>query len=132
MSNRQRPPLGGCCFFLPQRKLAQVNRRTFLVTVISGATVGTLAGCGLVDPLPTAERTFLSALEEDHDVETCDRKLDGVPTTYALSVDGVLEQPEASQYWQFYVDDVPIEGPIDEVMVNEGQVVSARLTSRPE
>lgn len=100
--------------------------------MVSGATASTLAGCGLVDQLPTTERTVLSALEEDHDVATCDRQLEGVPTTYALSVDGVPEQPEASKYWQFYVDDVPIEGPIDEIMVSEGQTVSARLTSRPE
>lgn len=127
MSNRQRPPSSGRCVFLPSRKLAQMNRRTFLATMLSGATAGTLAGCGLVNELPT----FLSVLSKDHDVETCDRQLDGVPTTYALSVDGVSEQPETSLYWQFYVDGVPIEGPIDEVFVNEGQAVSARLTSQP-
>ncbi len=108
-----------------------MNRRQWLKTVLFTTIVASaLPACTIGSPehvatvVAESNSTVLDVLNQEHDVATIQRKVNGAEKTYAISIDELSE--EANLYWLFYVDGKLIKDQaIDEAVVQKGQTVSA-------
>lgn len=110
------------------------NRRGFLkqvaATTLLIGTGAKLAGCDFggrfIEEQASDPLTVLDMLTKaGHSVAVEYRELDGQQESYVIAMDRIMEGDD--QYWLFFVDDQPIDGPVDEVMVKPGQWISAQL-----
>ncbi len=89
-----------------------------------------MSGLAYVEVVAKSNSTILAVLRQECEVETIERKLNGVQKNYAISVNGTTER--AGFYWLFYVDGEIADKPIDEKMVQKGQSITAHLLSTDE
>lgn len=117
-----------------------MKRRKFLELfglVVSG---GFLNGCGgtFENPNDDADRqveikapnetTISDALHATgHYPAIVSRQLNGKSHDFIVGVDGHYEQPELNKYWLFWVNDKIVIGPLDEVLVSNGDHIIAVL-----
>lgn len=108
-----------------------MNRRNLLKCLGTGAIAACIPGCmgtEYVEVEAKRDSTISNALwEAGHRVTMAPRDLtvNGQRTrkSWVSSVDGTTENQATREFWFFVVDDKEIGGPVDEVLVEKGQVI---------
>lgn len=111
--------------------VCEMRRRDFFRSLAGGVlAIGTLVHC---EWDPSGGETLLDLLvRHGRNPEGRFRVVDGKMRFYIDSVDGKMEDVLNDRYWIFFVDGIPINAPVDEVIVSSGARVSMRLMRPPE
>lgn len=81
-----------------------------------------------IEAVAVSDTTVLDALTKNgHSITLVAKMVDGRSANYAIAIDGMAEDKIAKTYWIFFVDGRAIDGPIDEISVTSGQIVTAQL-----
>lgn len=116
-----------------------MNRRKFLELFGSVVGGGLLNNCGTFEN-PNDDADMQVAVKVPNETTVSEvlhatghypaivrRQLNGKSHDFIVGVDGHYEEPEVNKYWLFWVNDQIVTGPLDEILVSNGDHILAVL-----